>query len=264
MTLTRSDAPLAPKSPATVNYRVDGPAHKLFMHPFPRRIRAEFAGATVLDTTDGMLLHETALPPMLYVPEADLDASAFVRSDLSTHCPFKGDATYRSLVVGGRTVENALWAYPTPTGTAPWLEGYASLYWSAADTWFDEDEPVKGLTDPYHRVDVRPSSRHVEVYAGEELVAESHSPLVLAETGLPLRFYLSPDEVKVPLEPTDTSTYCPYKGDARYWTVRLGDGRELADAAWGYDEPTPESSRIADRVSLLHDDLRTVVDGRPV
>lgn len=264
MTLTRSDAPLAPKAPATVNYRIDGPAHKLFMHPYPRRIRAVFAGATVLDTTAGMLLHETALPPMLYVPEADLDASAFVPTDLSTHCPFKGDATYRSLMVGDRTVESALWAYPDPTDAAPWLAGYASLYWSAADTWFDEDEQVRALTDPYHRVDVRPSSRHVQVYAGDELVAETHHPLVVAETGLPLRFYLSLDEVKGALEPTDSSTYCPYKGDARYWTIQLADGRELVDSVWAYDEPLPESSRIAGRVSLLHDDLQIVVDGKPV
>ena len=264
MTLTYPGAPFGPKPPSTVNYRIDGPAHKLLLHPYPRRIRAEFAGRTVLDTTGGMLLHETALPPRLYVPEADLDASAFVPTELSTHCPFKGDATYRSLVVGDRTVENALWAYPTPTAEAPGLAGLASLYWEAADAWFDEDEQVKGLTDPYHRVDVRPSSRHVEIFAGDELIAETHRPLVLAETGLPLRFYLSPDEVKVPLEPTATSTHCPYKGDARYWTLRLGDGRELTDAAWGYDEPLPESSRIAGKVSLLHDDLRIVVDGAAV
>jgi uncharacterized protein (DUF427 family) len=261
MTLTRSDAPLAPNPPATVNYRIDGPAHKLFQHPFPRRVRAEFAGRTVLDTTRGVLLHETALPPRLYVPESDLDASAFVPTEFSTHCPFKGDATYRSLVVGDRAVENALWAYPQPTAEAPWLAGYASLYWAAADAWFDEDEQVSALTDPYHRVDVRPSSRHVQVFAGDELVAESHRPLVLAETGLPLRFYLSPDDVKVPLVPTATATHCPYKGDARYWTVRLDDGRELVDAVWAYDEPFPESSRIAGRVSLLHGDLRIVVDG---
>ncbi|MDT7711189.1 MAG: hypothetical protein QOG20_6796 [Pseudonocardiales bacterium] len=263
MTLTRSDAPLAPNPPATVNYRIDGPAHKLFAQPFHRRVRAEFAGRTVLDTTRGVLLHETALPPRLYVPEEDLDASAFVPTDLSTHCPFKGDATYRSLAVGDRTVENALWAYPEPTDGAPWLAGYASLYWEAADAWFDEDEQVRALTDPYHRVDVRSSSRHVEVFAGDELVAESHSPLVMDETGLPLRFYLSPDDITAKTTATDTSTHCPYKGDARYWTLTLADGRELVDAVWAYDEPLPESSRIAGRVSLLHDDLRVVVDGQP-
>ena len=68
MGLTRTDGPLSPHAPTSVNYRIDGPAHKLLMYPFPRRIRAEFAGRTVLDTRAGLLLYETALLPVLYVP----------------------------------------------------------------------------------------------------------------------------------------------------------------------------------------------------
>ncbi len=261
MSLTIAGGPLATNAPATVNYALDGPPHKLLMQPFPRRVRAEFAGRTVLDTRAGVLLHESNLLPRLYVPEADLDASAFVATDLSTHCPFKGDATYRSLTVGDRTVDNALWAYPDPAPETPWLAGYASLYWEAADAWYDEDEQVFGhLTDPYHRVDIRSSSRHVQVFAGDELVAESHAPLMLTETGLPPRFYLSPDDLRVTMEPTGTHSRCPYKGAASYWTLRLPDGRGLVDAAWGYPDPLPESSRIAGRVSMLHDELTVVVD----
>lgn len=262
MGLTRTDGPLSPRPPEAVNYRLDGPAHKLLMHPIPRRIRAEFAGRTVLDTTGGMLLHESALPPVLYVPEADLDASAFVPSGHTTHCPFKGDATYRSLRVGGRGVDDALWSYPDPMPAAPWLRGLASLYWAAADAWYDEDEQVFGhLTDPFHRVDLRPSSRHVQVYAGDLLLAESRAPMLLAETGMPLRWYLSPDDVAVPMEPSGTRTHCPYKGAASYWSLRLPDGRALPDAAWGYPEPLPEALRAAGRVCLQHEELRTVVDG---
>jgi uncharacterized protein (DUF427 family) len=262
MGLTRTNGPLSPTAPTTVNYTIDGPAHKLLMHPFPRRVRAEFADRTILDTRRGVLVHETALLPRLYVPEEDLDASAFVPSDHTTHCPFKGDATYRSLRVGDRVVQNALWAYPEPIPAASWLAGYASLYWDAADAWFDEDEEVFGhLTDPFTRVDIRPTSRHVQVFAGDVLVAESRSPLVLNETGLPDRWYLEPEDVLVPLEPTETHTRCPYKGEASYWTLRLPDGRELVDAAWEYPKPLPESSRIAGRLSFRHDELRIVVDG---
>jgi uncharacterized protein (DUF427 family) len=263
MGLTSGDGPLSARAPRDVNYRLDGPAHKLLMHPYPRRIRAEFAGRTVLDTRHGMLLHESALPPRLYVPEADLDDSAFVASEHSTHCPFKGDASYRTLRVGEREFANALWAYPNPIGEAPWLQGYASLYWAAADAWYDEDELIHGLTDPFHRVDVRASSRHVQVLAGDTVVAESRAPLLLSETGLPNRYYLSTDEVRVPLAPTSTRTHCPYKGDASYRTVRLPGGRELADAAWGYAEPLPEAGRIAGRLSFLHGDLRVLVEGEP-
>jgi len=265
MALTRTDGPLSPRPPQTVNYDVTGPAHKLLMQPFPRRVRAEFAGRTVVDTRNGVLLHETAILPQLYVPEEDLDAAAFEPTDHTTHCPFKGDATYRTLKVGDRVVDNALWAYPDPTPTAPWLAGYAALYWSAADAWYDEDEQALGhLTDPYHRVDVRRSSRHVQVLAGDTLVAESRSPLLLSETGLPNRYYLSPDDVALPLSPTTTQTVCPYKGEASYWTVRLPDGRELPDAGWGYPKPLPEAGAIVERVCFLHDDLRTLVDGEPI
>jgi uncharacterized protein (DUF427 family) len=263
MGLTYADGPLSAHAPREVNYRLDGPAHKLLMHPYARRIRAEFAGRTVLDTQQGVLLHETALPPRLYVPEGDLDESAFVASEHSTHCPFKGDASYRTLRVGEREFADALWAYPNPTDEAPWLKGYASLYWEAADAWYDEDELVGGLSDPFHRVDVRASSRHVQVLAGDTVVAESRAPLVLSETGLPNRYYLSGDEVRVPLAPTSTRTHCPYKGDAGYRTVRLPDGTELADAAWVYPEPLPEASRIAGRLSFAHDGLRLLVDGEP-
>ncbi|HXV93328.1 MAG TPA: DUF427 domain-containing protein [Pseudonocardia sp.] len=264
MGLTRTHGPLSPRPPDTVNYDIDGPAHKLLMHPFPRRVRAVFAGRTVLDTRRGALLHETALLPRLYVPEADIDLSLFEPSDHTTHCPFKGDATYRTLRVGDRVVENALWAYPEPLPVASWLAGHASLYWEAADAWFDEDEEVFAhLTDPYTRVDVRATSRRVRVLAGDVVVAESTSPLVLTETGLPARWYLSPDDVRLPLEPSARRTRCPYKGEARYWSVRLPDGRVLTDAVWGYPEPLPESSRIAGRVSLLHEELRTEVDGEP-
>ncbi len=87
---------------------------------------------------------------------------------------------------------------------------------------------------------------------------------MLDETGYPnCAGTSSPDDVRVPLRATTTSTHCPYKGDASYWTVRLPDGRELTDAAWGYPEPLPESLRIAGRVSFMHDDLRVLVDGDP-
>jgi uncharacterized protein (DUF427 family) len=263
MSLTFGTGPLSAHAPKEVNYRVDGPAHKLLMYPYPRRIRAEFAGRTVLDSRQAVLLYETALPPRLYVPEPDLDASVFVPSDHSTHCPFKGDATYRTLQVGDRVVPNALWAYPDPIDATPWLAGYASLYWEAADAWYDEDELIHGLADPFHRVDVRSAGQHVQVLAGDTVVAETRSPLVLSETGLPNRYYLAPEDVRVPLAPAATRTHCPYKGDAGYWSVRLPDGTELTDAAWGYPEPLPESARIAGRVSFLHEGLRVLVDGEP-
>jgi uncharacterized protein (DUF427 family) len=86
---------------------------------------------------------------------------------------------------------------------------------------------------------------------------------VVSETGLPNRYYLAPDEVLAPLEPTATRTVCSYKGEANYWSVRLPDGRDLPDAAWGYPQPLPEAGALTGRVALLHEELRTLVDGQP-
>ncbi|MEQ3549239.1 DUF427 domain-containing protein [Pseudonocardia nematodicida] len=251
MGLTRADGPLSPYAPKTVNYAIDGPAHKLLLQPFPRRVRAEFAGRTVLDTRRGMLLHESNLLPVLYVPEEDLDASVLVPTGHSTHCPFKGDAAYRSLRVADRTAENAVWHYPEPIGTADWLRGLASVYWGAADAWYDEDEQVFAhLTDPYTRVDVRPTHRHVVVThtapdGTATVLAESREPWVLSETGLPNRWYLPAADVAVALSPSDTRTRCPYKGEASYSHADLPDGTRLADAFWHYPDPLPESTRVA-------------------
>lgn len=258
--LTRSDGPLSPYAPATVNYAIDGPPHKLLMHPFPRRVRAEFAGRTVLDSRRGFLVHESNLLPALYVPEQDLDPSVLVPSEHTTHCPFKGDATYRSLRVGDRTAENAVWSYPEPITTAGWLAGLASLYRDAADAWYDEEEQVFAhLTDPYTRVDVRPTRRHVVVThtaadGSATVLAESRTPCVLSETGLGNRWYLAPEDVAVPLSPSGTRTRCPYKGEAAYEHAVLPAGTTIADAFWHYPDPLPESARIAG--------LRSVTDGR--
>src|SRR5690606_33665616 len=107
----------------------EGPAHKLFFDEFPRRVRAMFGGEVVLDSVNGMLLHESNILPMLYVPYADVNADLLKPSELSTHCPFKGEATYFSVVAGERLAQDALWTYPEPIESASWLRGYVAAYW---------------------------------------------------------------------------------------------------------------------------------------
>ncbi len=255
MTLTISDGPLSAHPPSTVNYRIDGPAHKLLFHPFPRRVRAVFGGETVADTVRGMLLDETGLLPQLYVPEEDLHADLLKPTETTTHCPFKGDAGYRSVQVGDRVAENAGWSYPEPTEAARWLRGYAAFYWRSMDSWFDEDEEVFGhLRDPYHRVDARASGRRVRVLVGAEVLAESDRPLLLSETGLPNRFYLPREDVRSGLlTPTDTRTVCPYKGTASYVGI---EGEP--DVAWVYERPLEDAVKIAGR--LCFDPAKVTVE----
>jgi len=254
MGLTIADGPLAPHAPDTVNYRIDGPKHRLYFTAFPRRVRAELAGQVIASTDAGMLLHETGILPQLYVPEADVNEDLLEPTDHHTHCPFKGDASYHTIRAGDEVRENGMWSYPEPLDAASWLRGYRALYWDAADAWFDEDEQVFGhLRDPFHRVDVRPSSRRVRVTLDGQLLAESDQPRLLSETGLPNRWYLSADDLRVELGPSDTTTICPYKGDAVYGSVPGVD-----DAAWSYPDPLPDATTIAGRWSF--DDTKVTVE----
>ena len=175
------------------------------------------------------------------MPIEDLDASLLQATDTSTHCPFKGDASYWSLLVGERTVEDAVWTYREPLDTAPWLRGLASLYWSKADAWFIEDERVFGrLRDPYHRVDVFEASRPVRVRAGGTMIAQSDRAKLLFETGLAPRVYVpGADILPGVLTPASKRTVCPYKGEATYWNVN-----GIENGAWSYETPLPESMEI--------------------
>jgi len=237
------------------NFAIDGPAHRIHFEPFAHRVRAELDGQVVLDTTRGVLLHETGIPPMLYAPLDDYDAALLTRTDHTTHCPFKGDASYWN--VG--PAENALWAYESPLEPASWLAGYAALYFDRMDRWLDEDEEVRGgWRDPYHRADAVASSRVAEVRLDGEVVARDASPVLVFETGLAPRAYISREGLA--LEPSETTSTCPYKGQATYWHLRVGD-RLLEDAAWAYDSPRGDVAAIAGRVSLDHEALEVTIGG---
>jgi uncharacterized protein (DUF427 family) len=265
MSLTFSGGPLSGRAPETVNYRIDGPAHKLLMHEFPRRVRATFGRQTVVDTTRAVLLHETGLPPQVYVPIEDIRADLIQPTEHHTYCPFKGTASYWTVTAGDQTAENAIWSYPEPNQESSWLKGYAGFYWGAMDEWYDEDERVEGhLRDPYHRVDVRRSSRSVRVLLrdGGTVLAETSRPLLLSETGLPNRFYIPAEDVRQDLlEPSELHTVCAYKGTASYWSVHAGD-RKLTDAVWSYPQAGGDSAAISGYLAFRHDDL-TIEVGQP-
>ncbi|MQA14538.1 MAG: DUF427 domain-containing protein [Pseudonocardiaceae bacterium] len=262
MTLTMSGRPLSSAPPETVNYRLDAPKHRLLFDPFPRRVRAILGARTVLDSTRGMLLHESNLLPQLYVPREDVAEDLLSPTAHTTHCPFKGDATYWSLVSGQHTAENAVWAYDEPMDDAAWLRGYVAPYWRSMDAWFDEDEEVFGhLRDPYHRVDARPSSRHVRVLAGGEVVADTYRPVLLSETGLPNRCYVRPEDVRTELlELSAKHTVCPYKGTASYRSLRTSGGL-IQDAVFTYPEPLDGARAVAGLLCFVADGVETRVDG---
>ena len=250
MSLTLGTGPLGSRPAGDFNFSLDGaPAHRLYFAPYPRRVRALVGDRVALDSTRGRLLFESNILPRLYVPLDDLDGSLLERTETSTHCPFKGDATYFSLTAGDRTIEDAVWTYEAPIEAAAWLEGFACLYWETADAWFVEGERLFGhLRDPYHRVDVFEASRPVRVTAGGEVIAESERAKLLYETGLPPMAYVPGADIAAgALAPADKTTTCPYKGEATYWDVQV-DGRRVEAGAWSYETPLTEALEVARHV----------------
>lgn len=247
MTLTLGHAPLSGRPPQEVNYALDGPAHKLLLTPFARRLRAFAGDEVVLDTTGAALLHETGIVPQVYVPLGEL--RGLTPSDTTSFCPFKGDAAY--FHAGG--ARDAVWTYPD--AILPWLRPLAGLWFDRFDRWLDEDEEVFGhLRDPFHRVDARRSSRPVTVRAGDVVVADSARPVLVDENGLPPRMYLPREDVSAQLRPSATRTHCPYKGDATYFDLVAGD-EVLVDAAWSYEQPYADVAIAAGHVCLRHEAL---------
>lgn len=233
------------------------------LEPCPRRVRVFFGSEAVADSTRVVYLYETGHLPVYYFPLADLRSDLLKETDHHTTCPYKGEASYYSVVIGDRTVDNAVWTYPTPIDAVPELAGYAACYWNKADAWYEEDDEVfVHPRDPHHRVDVLNSSRHIQVFVGGTVVADSRRPRLLFETGLPTRYYLPKLDVRQDLlVPTDSRTRCPYKGEAVYWTVNAGE--RLEDSAWSYPAPLPEIPKIENLIAFYNERVDIIVDGVP-
>ncbi len=112
-----------------------------------------------------------------------------------------------------------------------------------------------------HTITVTPSDQHVEVRLGGELLAASDHPVRLDETGLPTRFYLRRDDVRMDLlRPTTFHTTCPFKGEASYWSADVED-QTHDGIVWGYETPIPAAAGITGLLSFYPDRTEITVDG---
>ena len=246
--------------------------------PTDKRIRAELGGETVVDSRRALLVWEPKrIVPTYAVPEEDIDAEIAAGSGAAAapaDAPRLGNrpvydpsvpfavhtADGEPLVVrrGERTAE----AF-RPAADA--LAGYVFLDFRGFDAWYEEDERnVAHPRDPFHRIDIVHSSRHVRVELDGEVLAESSSPYLLFEPPLPVRYYLPPEDVRTDLlEPTDTRSFCAYKGQASYLSAP-GE----PDVAWTYPAPLREAAEVTDRIAFFNERVDLVVDGerleRPV
>ena len=227
MSLTVGSGPFGHRPGGRFDF--EPPDRVVYLEDSPRRIRAVLGSETVIESRRVRLLHETGSLPIFVFPEEDVRADRLPAESVS-----RPDA-------------------------AP---GHVHVAWDAVDAWFEEEEELFGHPrDPYHRIDVRDSSRHVRVLVEGELVAESRRPLVLFETGLPPRYYLRPDEVRLDLlEPHGKKTRCAYKGVATHWSARVGG--QLAEAvAWSYTAPDDDGKPIKGLIAFYNELVDLEVDG---
>ncbi|MEV0292738.1 DUF427 domain-containing protein [Nocardia sp. NPDC050710] len=143
----------------------------------------------------------------------------------------------------------------------PGVAGYVVLDFAGFDGWLEEEEPIVGHPrDPFKRIDVRRSSQLVRVECGGWVLGESERPRMLFETYLPVRYYLPRDDIRTDLLiESETTSLCAYKGEATYWSARIGD-ETVADVAWTYRYPLTDAIEVRDMVAFFTERLDLFLD----
>jgi uncharacterized protein (DUF427 family) len=227
-----------------------------------KRVRAMLAGRVVADTVNPVLVWEAPYYPTYYLPVKDV--SAELRATGATaHSPSRGTGQLFDVLVEGRVAAPAA-ATQYPDSPLEQLRDLVRFDWASMDDWFEEDEPVYvHPRDPYIRVDILASSRHLQVSVDGEQVADSRSLRILFETGLPPRYYIPITDVRTELlRPSASTSHCPYKGTATYWSLAVGDTLH-ADLVWIYRAPLPESQKIAGLACFYNEKVDISLDGEP-
>jgi uncharacterized protein (DUF427 family) len=236
------------------------PSETNHVEPVPRRIRAVLAGETIVDTTGAQYVWEWAGFPQYYIPLADVRADAIVDEGGTEETP-RGDVKLFGLRVGD--VQRPKAAKVLGAAKVGGLDDTVRFEWSALDAWYEEDERVfVHPRNPYTRVDTLRSTRTVRVESYGAVLAETSSPVLCFETGLPTRYYFNRTDVDfTKLVASDTETACPYKGKTTgYWSAVV-DGRTHPDVAWVYDFPAREVLPIAGLVAFYNEKLDIFLDG---
>jgi len=215
VSLTTGRGPLGPSPAGRFDRPV--PAGAVYVEPFLRRVRGVVAQATVIDSERVVLVHRPGQPPSYAFPAADVQ-------DGLPSCP------------------------------EPGVPGYVRVPWEAVTAWYEEDEEVFGHPrNPYHRIDCVRARRRLRVEVGPALLVDTSDVMAVYETSRAPQLYVRREAVAMHLlVPSQSVTYCPYKGTARYWDAQSGD-RRVSDVAWSYEDPLPESRPIAGLLSFYPD-----------
>ena len=226
-----------------------------------KRVRVYLGAEVVADTTNVKLVWEKPYYPTYYFPENDVNTDLLVPTSDAHRTPSRGESQVYTVKAADREAPgSARWYKDSPLEA---INDHISFAWKAMDAWFEEDEQVYvHPRDPYTRVDILQSSRHVEVVVDGTTVADTHKPRLLFETGLPVRYYIPKTDVNLDLlEESATTTDCPYKGTANYYTVIIAGNRH-EDLVWWYRHPVHESAAIAGYVSFYNERADIYLDGQ--
>ncbi|MFB8274596.1 DUF427 domain-containing protein [Nocardia colli] len=225
-----------------------------------KRVRVYLGGQLVADSARPVLVWQAPNDsPVYYLPIADVRA-ILVPNGQTSYCLNRGEATWYDVVVDGTVAADAAARYLD--SQLPELNDLVRLRFDLMDEWFEENEPIYvHPRDPYVRVDILASSRHVRVEIDGVTVADSHTPHILFETGRTVRYYLPLTDVRMDLlTPTDAHSSSPYRGTADYWSVRISD-KVHREIAWCYRTPLPEGQKIAGLVSFYNGRVDIYLDG---
>ena len=235
------------------------PERLLYAEPLRRRMRVRFGDQWVADSEDVVLLHEPGHYPVAYFPLGDIADGVLEDTPHTTQHRELGTTAWYTVRAGDQSKPRAAWQHTELPEWAGELKGRAAFAWRAMDAYYEEDQRIVGhAADPYHRIDIRSTSRRLVVRAGDRVVADSSAPLVLFESGFAPRWYVPRADVdESALTAVETRSFCPYKGVCSYYDI--GESRL---AAWSYLDAWPEVGRVAGLVSFEADKAEVTLDGR--
>lgn len=226
-----------------------------------KRVRGVLAGHWIFDTTSALLVWEIPYFPYYWIPKSAFLPTVTFKEDAAVSGI---ESSTAKLTVADKTID----ALIVPDGYNTELAGHVKLEAKDLDAWYEEQSQVLyHPKDPYHRIDILPTGRHVKVTLAGHILADTGSDggvLGLWETGLPARWYVPRTAVNWQyLKPSATKTGCPYKGEASYYDAVI-DGKEYKDVVWWYENPTLESANIRGYLCFYPDKVETQLDGKDI
>jgi uncharacterized protein (DUF427 family) len=244
--------------------------------PIGKRVRALADGELIVDSVRAVLVYEPRrVVPSFAVPAEDVRAELIPARRWNGHVAgydmgeaFGGQRVLDpSIPFDVHTADGDPVSLGWPLGLReaagfvpadPDLAGLVILDFDAFDVWLEEDERIYSHPrDPFHAMDILPSSRDVRIELdGVTLAASSRAKLLFEGAVLPTRAYLPRDDVLVPLVPSEKRTWCAYKGEATYWHVG-----EHEDLAWTYEQPLRSAADVVGLVAFFNERVDVILDG---